>query len=155
MDVSEGNTYLEWKVNNHLMQRWKDPKCKLFASPQFNAIGETWRIVINPKGAKAKGTADFWVVCKPFESDEKEINVCHYIGIHALNYHQINFDGNNVTKKENEVDFDSPFKWNDIQNELEITICVKLWEKGSINNDQVQLISNIHEEKMRKANAET
>eukprot|EP01083_Nonionella_stella_P175302 610099_1 len=37
MDVSDGNTYFEWKVNNHLLQQWKNAKYKKpFYSPSFN-----------------------------------------------------------------------------------------------------------------------
>eukprot|EP01083_Nonionella_stella_P178650 631724_1 len=28
MDVSDGNTYFEWKANNHFMQQWKNAKHK-------------------------------------------------------------------------------------------------------------------------------
>eukprot|EP01083_Nonionella_stella_P144480 451209_1 len=83
--------------------------------------------------------------------------VCHYIGLH-LSQHQMNFDGNVVTKKKDDFELDPPFNFppkDKKPGNLEMTVCVKLWEKGSINNDQMQLISNIHAEKMRKANAET
>eukprot|EP01083_Nonionella_stella_P023152 64004_1 len=40
MDVSDGNTYFEWKVSNYLMQQWKNAKYKkVFWSPKFNAMG--------------------------------------------------------------------------------------------------------------------
>eukprot|EP01083_Nonionella_stella_P144479 451208_1 len=86
---------------------------------------------------------------------KKKINVCRYIGLH-LSQHQMNFDGNVVTKKKDDFELDPPFNFEQKLGKcMEMTVCVKLWEKGSINNDQMQLISNIHAEKMRKANAET
>eukprot|EP01083_Nonionella_stella_P210324 761540_1 len=155
MDVREGNTYFEWKISKHmhLMERYNinpiNPNQESFMSPIFNAFGEQWFMTMGPNG--------FAVLCKPFESDEKKINVCHYIGLH-MGQHQMNFDGNIVTKKKDDFELDPPFNFESEDNKLgnmEITVCVKLWEKGSINNDQIQLISNIHAEKMRKANAET
>eukprot|EP01083_Nonionella_stella_P175304 610103_1 len=40
MDVSDGNTYFEWKVSNELIQQWKSAQYKkVFHSPRFNAVG--------------------------------------------------------------------------------------------------------------------
>eukprot|EP01083_Nonionella_stella_P069368 184923_1 len=90
MDVGDGNPYFEWKVNNHLMRRWKHSKYRQqFSSPVFNAIGEKWVLAIAPNGRKAEGTAEFVIGCVSNEPDDKELNVCHYIGIDALKYHQI------------------------------------------------------------------
>eukprot|EP01083_Nonionella_stella_P203843 743493_1 len=95
MDVSDANTYFEWKVNNYWMQKWKDAKYKkTFWSPSFNAVGAKWRLNICPNGWATEGTASLIIKCNSIESeDEKEINVCHYVEIKALNYCQICFDG--------------------------------------------------------------
>eukprot|EP01083_Nonionella_stella_P150353 478871_1 len=99
MDVSDANTYFEWKVNNYWMQKWKNAKYKKsFFSPRFNSIGGKWKIGIYPNGWTKEGTADLDISCKSIESDEKEINVCHYGEIKALNYCQISFDGKRVKK---------------------------------------------------------
>eukprot|EP01083_Nonionella_stella_P098372 276582_1 len=40
MDVSHGETYFEWKVDNHLIQQWKHANySEVFNSPKFNVIG--------------------------------------------------------------------------------------------------------------------
>eukprot|EP01083_Nonionella_stella_P153314 492446_1 len=127
MDVSDANTYFEWKVNNYLMQKWKNAKYgKRFISPAFNAIGGEWRIGIYPNGWTKEGTADLYIWCQSIASDETEINICHYIEIKALNHCQICFDGKRVKKGEY-VPCNSPFKWNDIKNESQITIGIKIW----------------------------
>eukprot|EP01083_Nonionella_stella_P150354 478876_1 len=141
MDASNANTYFEWKVNNHLMQKWKSAKYKeAFISPQFNAIGGTWFIGIYPNGWTKEGTADLDIRCTSIESDEKEINICHYIEIKALNHCQICFDGKRV-KKGDDVPCNSPFKWNDLKNESQITIGIKIWRKGAIDTGELRLIS--------------
>eukprot|EP01083_Nonionella_stella_P152877 490490_1 len=58
MDVSDENTYFEWKVSNHLIQQWKNAKYKKpFYSPSFNAIGAELYFGICPNGWKKEGTA--------------------------------------------------------------------------------------------------
>eukprot|EP01083_Nonionella_stella_P164875 547105_1 len=122
MDASNANTYFEWKVNNHLMQQWKNAKHKkVFHSPQFNAIGAEWYVGIYPNGWQTEGTAHLYICCHSTESDEDEIYLCHYISIESLNHYQIKFDGDAVKKGAIRT-CDSPFKWNDIQNESEMTI---------------------------------
>eukprot|EP01083_Nonionella_stella_P272722 924940_1 len=91
------------------------------------------------------GTTDLIIGCRSIESDEEiELNVCHYIGIDALNHCQINFDGNTVNKDQHYIQCTSSFQLDDIQNESEITICIKIWEKGSIDRNEGRLISNIY-----------
>eukprot|EP01083_Nonionella_stella_P249897 863608_1 len=134
MDVSDANTYFEWKVSNYLMQQWKKAKYKrAFCSPKFNAIGGEWYIGIYPNGWYTEGTAYLDIRCKSIESDEKQINFCHYVEIKALNFCQICFDGK-IVKKSESVSCNSPFKWNDIKNESQITIGIKIWRKGAIDN---------------------
>eukprot|EP01083_Nonionella_stella_P020875 57910_1 len=122
MDLSDANTYFEWKVNNYCMQRWKTAKYKnAFFSPKFNAIGGEWYLRIYPNGWDTEGAAGLDIFCHSVESDAKEINICHYIeiSIKALNYWQICFDGKTV-KRGDKVRCNSPFKWNDIKNESEL-----------------------------------
>eukprot|EP01083_Nonionella_stella_P028821 79423_1 len=52
-------------------------------------------------------------------------------------------DGN-VARKDEEIECSSPFNWNDIQNETEITIVIRIWKTGSIDNKEERLISNIY-----------
>eukprot|EP01083_Nonionella_stella_P191260 708066_1 len=130
MDASNANTYFEWKVNNHLMQQWKNAKHKkVFHSPQFNAIGAEWYVGIYPNGWQTEGTAHLYICCHSTESDEDEIYLCHYISIESLNHYQIKFDGDAVKKGAIRT-CDSPFKWNDIQNESDLTVCIKLLENS-------------------------
>eukprot|EP01083_Nonionella_stella_P066795 176205_1 len=132
MDVSDANTYFEWKVSNYWMQKWESAKYKkVFFSPAFHAIGGKWKIRIYPNGWYTEGAADLDIKCKSIESDEQEINVCHYGEIKALNYCQISFDGKRVKKGE-AVRCNSAFKWNDIKNESQITIGIKIWRNGSL-----------------------
>eukprot|EP01083_Nonionella_stella_P153313 492444_1 len=131
MDVSDANTYFEWKVNNYLMEKWKNAIYHdAFFSPTFNAIGGEWHIRIYPNAAangwSTQGEAELDIVCQSIESEEKEINICDYIEIKPLNHYQIHFDGNSVKKGES-VTCNSPFKWNDIKNESQITIGIKIW----------------------------
>eukprot|EP01083_Nonionella_stella_P158236 514774_1 len=132
MDVSDANTYFEWKLSNYLIQQCKTAKYKkAFFSPKFNAIGGEWYIGIYPNGKNTEGTAHLYIWCKSIESDEKQINFCHYVEIKALNFCQICFDGKTVKKCES-APCNSPFKWNGIKNESQITIAIKIWRKGSI-----------------------
>eukprot|EP01083_Nonionella_stella_P114496 338614_1 len=152
MDVSEDNTYFEWKITNYWLKKWQNAKHEQkFYSPSFNAIGQEWQMTIYPNGETIEGTADLYVVCDSVESDDEiELNVCHYIGIDAVNHCQIHFHGNIVNKDDDNFDCTSPFQLDDIQTESEITICVKIWEKGSIDRNERQLIANIYSDKMKK-----
>eukprot|EP01083_Nonionella_stella_P199303 730906_1 len=102
MDVSDANTYFEWKVSNYWMQKWKTAKYKKgFLSPIFNAIGAEWYIGMYPNGWTTEGEAELEIVCQSIKSVfEKGINFCHYIGIKELNHCQICFDGKTVKKGE-------------------------------------------------------
>eukprot|EP01083_Nonionella_stella_P152874 490487_1 len=124
MDVSDENTYFEWKVNNHLLQQWKNAKYKKpFYSPQFNAIGARLHLGIYPNGFDSEGTAYLYLI----SMSENEIHFGYYIGIEPLNHYAIHFKENKI-KKRTHVAFNSPFKMNDIQNISEITIGIKIWE---------------------------
>eukprot|EP01083_Nonionella_stella_P249896 863607_1 len=97
MDLSDENIYFEWKVSNYWMQKWKNAKYKTrFLSPTFKSIGGQWFIGICPNGWTTEGTAYLYIWCKSIESEEKEINFCHYVEIKALNHCQICFDGKTV-----------------------------------------------------------
>eukprot|EP01083_Nonionella_stella_P114489 338584_1 len=144
MDVSDDKTYFEWKVNHHWMQRWKNAQYKhSFSSPMFNAIGAEWQLRIYPNGWSTDGEAELDIVCQSIESDEKEIMFSHFIAIESTNFCETHFDGNTI-EKDGCVTCTSPFKWNDIQNQSEMTICVKIWKTGSTEPKEVRLISNIY-----------
>eukprot|EP01083_Nonionella_stella_P066102 173835_1 len=152
MDVTDTNTYYEWNVSNYWFKNWKTAKrARVFVSPRFNVMGQKWGLAICPNGKDEEGTASLGIVCPFNESeDEKEINVCHYIGIDALNYYQIKFEGTAINKDNKYIKCVSPFQLPGIQNLSGITICVKIWDKGSIDNDEVRLLSNLYSEKMVK-----
>eukprot|EP01083_Nonionella_stella_P240781 841411_1 len=151
MDVSEQNTYFEWNITNYLLKKWKNAQYEQwFQSPPFNAIGQQWVLAIYPNGDTTEGTAHLLIGCKSIESEkETELNVCHYIGIAALNHHQTNFDGNTIKTDKPSIECISPFQLHGIKNESEITICVQIWQKGSIERNEGQLISNIYSDKMK------
>eukprot|EP01083_Nonionella_stella_P162377 533057_1 len=154
MNVSEDNAYFEWKVNHHWMQRWKNAEYKYtFGSPMFNAIGVKWRLLIAPNGYSTNGRASLYIYCKSIESNEKEITFSHFIDIESTNYCQTNFNGNKIKQGEF-VSFDSPFKWNDIQNQPETTIRIKIWKTGSVEEKEAQLLFNIYSNKMKKLHKE-
>eukprot|EP01083_Nonionella_stella_P240924 841753_1 len=154
MDLSGANTYFEWKINNYWIQRWKNAEVKeMFESPRFDAIGARWYMQIYPNGWKTEGTADLFITCRSIKSDEKAIHFCHFIEIDALNHSQISFSGNYIVKKE-DIKLTSPFKWNDLQNQSEITVCIKIWEQGSLPRNTARLISNIYSEKMTQLRKE-
>eukprot|EP01083_Nonionella_stella_P310259 1101671_1 len=154
MDVSECNTYYEWKINKHWMHQWKQAKYKkAFYSPKFNAIGAEWKLGICPNGWNTKGIADLYILCKAIDSAVKEVNVCHYIEIDALDHSQMYFDGNKM-KRDGSVTCNSPFKWNEIQKLSAITIGIKIWKTASIPKNEARLLSNIYSEKMVKLHKE-
>eukprot|EP01083_Nonionella_stella_P064122 166856_1 len=146
MDVGDDNTYFEWKVNHHWVQRWKNAQYKhKFWSPVFNAIGAEWSLRIYPNGWGTKGQAKLDIYCESIESDQNEIQFSHFIDIQSMNHHQTHFDGNTI-KERGYVTCNSPFKLNDIRNQSEITICVKIWKTGSIEKNEVRLVSKIYSE---------
>eukprot|EP01083_Nonionella_stella_P190159 704397_1 len=150
MDVSDGNTYFEWKVNRHWMQRWKAAEfMQAFWSPTFNAIGAKWKLRIYPNGWDLKGHAKLHIFCQSIASGEKEIDFSHFVQIESMNYCQTHFEGNSI-RHSNVVTCSSPFKWNDILNESEMTICVKIWKTGSIETDGARLVASIYSDKMKK-----
>eukprot|EP01083_Nonionella_stella_P170603 580945_1 len=155
MDVSDDNTYFEWKVNQHWMQRWENAQYKHdFYSPMFNAMGAEWKLKIYPNGWSTDGEAELDIVCQSIESDEKEIMFSHFIAIESTNFCETHFDGNTI-EKDGCVTCTSPFKWNDIQNESEMTICVKVWKPGSIRHNVPRLVSNMYSEEIMKIRKES
>eukprot|EP01083_Nonionella_stella_P272870 925532_1 len=156
MDVRDGttNAYFEWKINQHWMQRWKNTEYKhAFYSPTFNAIGAEWLLRIYPNGWGTEGEAELSIHCASIESDQKEINFSHCIEIESMNHWQAHFDGNSI-EKGGWLICNAPFKWNDIQNESETTICVKIWKTGSIEKNEAKLVFNIYSDKMMKIRKE-
>eukprot|EP01083_Nonionella_stella_P114495 338604_1 len=94
MDVSDANTYFEWKVNNYWMQKWKNAKYKkAFFSPKFNAIGGEWYFAIYPNGNATEGIAFIELYCASIECKEKELNVSYYVDSVSLEYSQTNCSG--------------------------------------------------------------
>eukprot|EP01083_Nonionella_stella_P158832 517384_1 len=137
MEVSDENTYFEWTVSNYLLRKWKIAKGKdAFFSPKFDTIGAEWELKIFPN-YKAEGRGHMCIRCTSIKTDEKEITYCHYIAIEALNHCQINFEGNTI-KNDQGIVCDSPFKWNDIQNQHVITIGIKVWTTGSIESNEAR-----------------
>eukprot|EP01083_Nonionella_stella_P043288 116794_1 len=109
---------------------------------------------IYPNGTKIKGTADLVIACLSVKSDDEiELNFCHYIGIDALNHCQITFDGNTLNKDKLGILCTSPFQLDDLQNEPEISICVKIWEKGDRNEQHFVLKDQMM--KLQHQSAET
>eukprot|EP01083_Nonionella_stella_P075940 206697_1 len=150
MDLSDENTYFEWKISNYWMQKWKKAKDKdAFFSPAFNTIGAEWELKIFPNGWDTNGTGIMYIRCKSIKTDEKEIMFCHYIAIDALNHCQIHFEGKTI-ENDGGIECDAPFKWHDIQNQSAITIVIKLWRTGSIEKNEARLVSNIYSERMTK-----
>eukprot|EP01083_Nonionella_stella_P152876 490489_1 len=89
MDVSDENTYFEWKVSNHLIQQWKNAKYKKpFYSPSFNEL----YLAICPNGHITEGSAYLCLM----SHDEKETHFGYYIGIESFNHYDINFKENKI-----------------------------------------------------------
>eukprot|EP01083_Nonionella_stella_P054256 143288_1 len=146
MDVREENTDFEWKITNNWLRRWKNPKYndnkRSFESPIFQAIGQEWFIAISLPGS---------LYLSMLGRSIKELDVCYYVGFgidHDASC-QIDFNGDTVNKENGYCIFlcTSPFQ---LGNDSEFTICVKIWEKGSIDRNEGRLISNIYSDKMRK-----
>eukprot|EP01083_Nonionella_stella_P075020 203697_1 len=113
--------------------------------PKFNAIGAEWQLRIYPNGYSSKG-------CTDIKSDETTIYCSHFIQIESMNYCQTHFDGNPIIEDYSVtfVTCTSPFKWNDLQNESEMTICVKIWKTGAIEKNEARLVSTIYSDKIKK-----
>eukprot|EP01083_Nonionella_stella_P153213 491935_1 len=146
MDVREENTDFEWKITNNWLRRWKNPKYndnkRSFESPIFQAIGQEWFIAISLPGS---------LYLSMLGRSIKELDVCYYVGFgidHDASC-QIDFNGDTVNKENGYCIFlcTSPFQ---LGNDSEFTICVKIWEKGSIERNEGRLMANIYSAKMRK-----
>eukprot|EP01083_Nonionella_stella_P312728 1119598_1 len=150
--VGDDNLYFEWKVSNHLLQKWKSaPYKKVFWSPPFDAMGTGFNFGIYPNGWDKEGTAYLYIV----STDQKEIYFGYYmyIAIEGLHCHQINFLNNQI-KNGAAVVCKSPFEWNDIQTLSEITIGIQIWEEGLVDNHEAGLISNMYSEKMMQMHSD-
>eukprot|EP01083_Nonionella_stella_P058656 153620_1 len=149
MDVTEGNEFFEWTVSNYMLQKWRNAKQKdKFYSPSFKAIGAEWRLRVIPNGWTTEGIAEVDLQCKSIESDEKEINVCHYADIVTLDYCQIHLKGT-TAKASDWFEFNSPFKLNDIENESAMTFCIKSWRQECIDKEEVQSLSHLYAKKKK------
>eukprot|EP01083_Nonionella_stella_P299920 1021290_1 len=72
------------------------------------------------------------------------MNLGYYVDIVALEHSQMNLDGTTLAKKDKYITLSSPFRFSEIQNRSEITICVRLWETQSMDKAETQLISNLY-----------
>eukprot|EP01083_Nonionella_stella_P156999 509054_1 len=102
---------------------------------KFNCMGAEWYLRMYPNGWTTQGKAELDILCKSIASGHGDLNVCHFIGIETLNHCQIHMDGN-VARKDEEIECSSPFNWNDIQNETEITIVIRIWKTGCIDKNE-------------------
>eukprot|EP01083_Nonionella_stella_P024699 68095_1 len=146
MDVRTSDTLFEWKITKHFLQKWKNAKTReYFWSPRLNAIGYEWYLVIYPNGMDTEGTAHLKIICNDLKKGDC-VSVCYYTDTIGLDSDvcQIGFE-KTIKKTEDEniytIVCDPPFKLNDIQNQSEINISIKLWTE-SINNDQLRSITN-------------
>eukprot|EP01083_Nonionella_stella_P066565 175374_1 len=146
MDVTRGSSHFDWTINKHLIEQWKDSRHKeAFTSPSFHVMGGEWHLRLYPNGRSANGTAELEIVCQSIDTDEKEMNVSHYVDITQLNYAQIFIDGNAI-QKGHTIECTSPFKRNDIQNQSEIVIGIKLWRTQSIPKGEARFLSHLYSE---------
>eukprot|EP01083_Nonionella_stella_P223204 795708_1 len=150
MDFSDDKEYFEWKVHTHWLKKWKHAEyAQEFFGPKFNAIGAEWQLRIYPNGYRSKGHAALYIYCTDIKSDETKIYFSHFIHIESIKHYQTHLNGSSI-KKGSWVQCNSPFKFDDIQNESKMSIYVKIWKKGSIGTNESQLVSNIYLEKMKK-----
>eukprot|EP01083_Nonionella_stella_P271605 920425_1 len=88
--------------------------------------------ILNVEGTIVK--IDEEIVCNsPFK------HVCHHITIEELRVNILNVEGT-IVKIDEEIVCNSPFKHGDIQNKAQITICIKIWEKGSIEDRMMKMM---------------
>eukprot|EP01083_Nonionella_stella_P110996 325268_1 len=113
-------------------------------------MGGEWCLRVYPNGTTTKGTAELEIVCKSTDTDEKEMDVYHYVDIIAMGYCQIG-DGSAIKQSNDRITCTSPFQLGDIQDQSEMTICVKLWKKKlkSMDPNEVQILSNLYSGKMK------
>eukprot|EP01083_Nonionella_stella_P170359 579582_1 len=151
MDVAHGNPCVEWHVSNHWLDQWKNAAYKaVFRSPIFHAVGSEWQLVVNPNGLATEGAANLEVWYQSDESDKKEMNLGYYVDIVALEHSQMNLDGKTVAKKDKYITLSSPFQFSDIQTQSELTICVRLWEKESMDEHEARFLSNLYSHNHKK-----
>eukprot|EP01083_Nonionella_stella_P304378 1057405_1 len=142
MNVTRDNPNFEWKINKHLMQKWQHAQHKeVFTSPSFNTMGGEWCLRVYPNGTTTKGTAELEIVCKSTDTDEKEMDVCEYVDMIDLDYSHLHLDGETM-KAGDLFSFRSPFELNNIQEESELTISIKLWKKEWTDRYEARFISD-------------
>eukprot|EP01083_Nonionella_stella_P200197 733406_1 len=140
MDVRTSDTLFEWKITKHFLQKWKNAKKgELFCSPDFDAIGYQWRLLMYPNGMDTEGTARLAILCLYLAKGDC-VSVCYYTDTIGLDSDvcQIGLEKTfKNTHHSNRFVCDPPFKLNDLQNQSEINIAIKLWKTKSMNKDQM------------------
>eukprot|EP01083_Nonionella_stella_P129679 393475_1 len=137
MDVSTSDTLFEWKITKPFLQQWKNAKKgERFRSPQFNAVGYKWYLYIYPNGKDTEGTAHLYIDCYGLKKDDSK-GVSYYADTIGLvsNVHQVKFNKRiykNEDKCVDKIVCDPPFQMNDIRNQFEINIAIKLWRSSII-----------------------
>eukprot|EP01083_Nonionella_stella_P075021 203698_1 len=137
---------------DHWLQKWKEYAQAFLvqSSMQLERNGNCEYIQMDtvPKGVQRY----LYIYCTDIKSDETTIYCSHFIQIESMNYCQTHFDGNPIIEDYSVtfVTCTSPFKWNDLQNESEMTICVKIWKTGAIEKNEARLVSTIYSDKIKK-----
>eukprot|EP01083_Nonionella_stella_P176135 615522_1 len=145
MDVRTSDTLFEWKITKHFLQKWKNTKMyQSFRSPTFNAIGYKWVLMIYPNGNGIEGIADLTIWCYGLEKGDS-VSVCYYTDTIGLDRDvcQIVLD-KTMSHDHDMIHCDPPFRFNDIQNQSEINIAIKLWTTESMNKNQLRSIANLY-----------
>eukprot|EP01083_Nonionella_stella_P154890 499623_1 len=138
--------YIEWKITKHFLQTWKNAKKgDNFLSPWFNAIGYKWRLWIYPNGEHTEGTACLKILSHGLATGDC-VSVCYYTDTIGLDSDVCQIGLEKTIKWTdyglvNMIECDPPFKSNDIQNQSEINIAIKLLKTKSMNKDQMRSIA--------------
>eukprot|EP01083_Nonionella_stella_P249440 862523_1 len=155
MDVSTSDTLFEWKITKHFLQKWKNAKKgECFYSPIFNAIGHEWELWIYPNGKDAEGTAHLKIICNDLKKGDC-VSVCYYTDTIGLDSDvcQIGLE-KTIKKTEDEnvtwIVCGPPFNFNDIQNQSEINIAIRLRRTELMNKDQLRSIANLYSNQNKK-----
>eukprot|EP01083_Nonionella_stella_P249443 862533_1 len=155
MDVSTSDALFEWKITKHFLQKWKNAKKgECFYSPIFNAIGHEWELWIYPNGKDAEGTAHLKIICNDLKKGDC-VSVCYYTDTIGLDSDvcQIGLE-KTIKKTEDEnvtwIVCGPPFNFNDIQNQSEINIAIRLRRTELMNKDQLRSIANLYSNQNKK-----